>query len=272
MLFLLLIQFINFMNIKFQKYQEYFSQPERIRRKRETNETKSTITYNSEQSTNTVRLEGYQKTSTIIKEQKIIFHNKSRNVANKTETLGPLPVVTPINNHVESFSFYLSKDRRIDKGPKTEINSYSQASFGQIGIANPKQGHFYSDSGGIFMVSATFHVKTEILVVPGHKKKQKKKSFKNNKVQLKLQICSNGKCKSTSEIQSVQALNNFKKIKTNKNSIGSITLLTGQGMVQTCTCSGLLQVAKGEHVSVFVQVTGHVFLLAGSHFSGVMIG
>ena len=84
MLFFLLIQFINFLNIKFQKYQEYFSQPERIRRKRETNETKSTITYNSEQSTNTVRLEGSQRTPTIIKEQKTTFHNKSRNVANKT--------------------------------------------------------------------------------------------------------------------------------------------------------------------------------------------
>ena len=77
---------------------------------------------------------------------------------------------------------------------------------------------------------------------------------------------------SPSEMRSVQALNNFKKIKTTKNSIGSITLLAGQGMVQTCTCAGLVHVARGEHVSVHVQVTGHVFLLTGSHFSGVMIG
>ena len=80
MLFFLLIQFINFLNIKFQKYQEYFSQPEKIRRKRETNETKSTITNNSD----TRRFESYQRTPTIIKEQKTTFHNKSRNVANKT--------------------------------------------------------------------------------------------------------------------------------------------------------------------------------------------
>ena len=43
-----------------------------------------------------------------------------------------------------------------------------KASFGQIGIANHKQGRYYSDSGGLFMVTATFHVKTEILVVPGN--------------------------------------------------------------------------------------------------------
>ena len=75
-------------------------------------------------------------------------------------------------------------------------------------------GRFYSDSGGLFMVTGTFHVKTEVLVVPGeckdtptpheqtnmfsgHKKKQKKKSFKNNKIQLKLQICANGRCRTT---------------------------------------------------------------------------
>ena len=107
MLFLLLIQFINFMNIKFQKYQEYFSQPERIRRKRETNETKSTITYNSEQSTNTVR------TSTIIKEQKIIFHNKSRNVANKTGKciIFPIPKFLLNNGQMMQYltTFFFSK-------------------------------------------------------------------------------------------------------------------------------------------------------------------
>ena len=53
---------------------------------------------------------------------------------------------------------------------------------------------------------------------------------------------------------------------------GSITLLSGHGMVQTCTAGGLVHVAEGETVSVYVQVTGHVWLLAGSHFSGVMIG
>ena len=59
-----------------------------------------------------------------------------------------------------------------------------------------------------------------------------------------------------SEIRNVQSLNNFKKIKTSKNTIGSITLLAGHGMVQTCSCGGLVHVARGEHVSVHVQVTG----------------
>ena len=89
------------------------------------------------------------------------------------------------------------KDRRMDKGPKYEVSPYSQSSWGQGGTLDQTQGRFYSDSGGLFMVTATFHVKTEVLVVPGHKKKIKKKSYKNNKVQLKLQICANGKCKST---------------------------------------------------------------------------
>ena len=53
---------------------------------------------------------------------------------------------------------------------------------------------------------------------------------------------------------------------------GSITLLSGHGIVQTCTAGGLIHVGAGEHVSIYVQVTGHIFLLAGSHFSGVMIG
>ena len=56
--------------------------------------------------------------------------------------------------------------------------------------------------------------------IAGHKKKLKKKSFKNSKVQLKMQICVNNKCKSASEIKSIHALNNFKKIKTNKTSLG----------------------------------------------------
>ena len=88
---------------------------------------------------------------------------------------------------VESFSFYMSKDRqedslinhfiiiiiittiirRIDKGPKMEVGLYSQASHGQGGHIDTATGRFYSDSGGMFMVTGTFHVKTEVLVVPG---------------------------------------------------------------------------------------------------------
>ena len=86
---------------------------------------------------------------------------------------------------VESFSFYMSKDRwilnitiiiiitiiitirRLDKGPKTEVGLFSQASHGQGGNIDTATGRFYSDSGGLFMVTGTFHVKTEVLVVPG---------------------------------------------------------------------------------------------------------
>ena len=44
-----------------------------------------------------------------------------------------------------------------------------QASFGEIGQLNYKEGRYVSKTGGIFMVTATFHVRTEILVIPGKK-------------------------------------------------------------------------------------------------------
>ena len=89
-----------------------------------------------------------------------------------------------------------------------------------------------------------------------------------------------------SEIRSVEALNNFKQIKTSRVSLGSISLLTGQGIVQTCTTGGLLWLQPGQHVSVHaqvgaggqpsrtgdVQVTGPVHVLAGSQFSGINLG
>ena len=53
------------------------------------------------------------------------------------------------------------------------------------------------------------------------------------------------------------------------SSIGSISILTGQGVVQTCSCGGLVHVAPGQHLSVHVQVTGPVHILTGSAFSGV---
>ena len=149
----------------------------------------------------------------------------------------------------------------------------------------------------------------------GHKKKLKKKSFKNSKVQLKLQICVNNKCKSArfdiklerivhqTEVGivmwilfinlSVRSDLSMLWIISRKSrqtrpawvsvifppdcswltvSAGSITLLSGHGIVQTCTAGGLIHLGPGEHVSIYVQVTGHIFLLAGSHFSGVMIG
>ena len=39
----------------------------------------------------------------------------------------PAPNLIPaFKTNVESFSFYFNKDRKLDKGPKVEINSYSQ--------------------------------------------------------------------------------------------------------------------------------------------------
>lgn len=279
MLFLLLLQFVHFINIKFHKYQYLFIQPKLKRLKRESNEKNETFQIQSSKypSHNQNKTTEYEENvlnkstdrTNVLKSNKI----PEKITVNKTKFEHIQNILPqPGNINVESFSFYLNRDKRLDKGSKIEIRPYSQSSFGQVGRMDFENGRFYSDSGGLFMVSATFHVRTEILVVPGHKKKQKRKSFKNNKIQLKLQICSNGKCKSSSEIQSIQALNNFKKIKTSRNSIGSIALLAGQGIVQTCSCSGLVHVGKGEHVSVHAQVTGHVFLLAGSHFSGVVIG
>ena len=53
----------------------------------------------------------------------------------------PVHVIQPqpeIRN-VESFSLYLSKDKRIDKGPKQEISSYSQ-------VATSRYKYFFLDS------------------------------------------------------------------------------------------------------------------------------
>ena len=82
----------------------------------------------------------------------------------------PAPNFIPtFKTNVESFSFYLHKDRKLDKGPKVEVNSYSQvgftldqplycvdcqASFAEIGQLNYKDGRYISKSGGIFMVNA----------------------------------------------------------------------------------------------------------------------
>ena len=86
---------------------------------------------------------------------------------NQTSFSAFVPAQAISNNNVESFSFYLGKDKKIDKGSKIEVSSYSQSSFGKLGNPDYKTGRFYSDSGGLFMVTATFHVKTEAFVVPG---------------------------------------------------------------------------------------------------------
>ena len=45
------------------------------------------------------------------------------------------------------------------------------------------------------MISVTVHIKTDILIIPGHKKKQKMKSKKVAKTQLKLNILLDNKFK-----------------------------------------------------------------------------
>ena len=58
-----------------------------------------------------------------------------------------------------------------------------------------EEGKFLSESSGLFMVSVTVHIKTDILVIPGHKKKQKMKSKRVAKTQLKLNILVDNKFK-----------------------------------------------------------------------------
>ena len=70
-----------------------------------------------------------------------------------------------------------------------------QHSFGQKGNVDLENGKFLSESSGLFMVSVTVHIKTDILVIPGHKKKQKMKSKKVAKTQLKLNILVDNKFK-----------------------------------------------------------------------------
>ena len=70
-----------------------------------------------------------------------------------------------------------------------------QHSFGQKGDIDLENGKFLSETSGLFMVSVTVHIKTDILVIPGHKKKQKMKSKKVAKTQLKLNILVDNKFK-----------------------------------------------------------------------------
>ena len=47
----------------------------------------------------------------------------------------PAPNLIPaFKTNVESFSFYFNKDRKLDKGPKVEINSYSQVKKNQMNL------------------------------------------------------------------------------------------------------------------------------------------
>ena len=70
-----------------------------------------------------------------------------------------------------------------------------QHSFGQKGDVDLEEGKFLSETSGLFMVSVTVHIKTDVLVIPGHKKKQKMKSKKVAKTQLKLNILVDNKFK-----------------------------------------------------------------------------
>ena len=58
-----------------------------------------------------------------------------------------------------------------------------------------EDGKFLSEKSGLFMVSVTVHIKTDVLIIPGHKKKQKMKSKKVAKTQLKLNILVDNKFK-----------------------------------------------------------------------------
>jgi len=152
-----------------------------------------------------------------------------------------------------AFSCYLRHDRKMEKGDRIGLAPFSKHSFGQKGDVDLETGNFSSETSGLFMVSVTVHIKADVLIIPGHKKKQKMKSKKVAKTQLKLIILVDNK---------------FKE----KRSLSATAVLPGQGVVQTVTATGLLQVEAGQSLSVLVQATGSVHILAGSHFSGVSVG
>ena len=70
-----------------------------------------------------------------------------------------------------------------------------QHSLVQRGGIDLEEGKFISETSGLFMISVTVHIKTDILIIPGHKKKQKMKSKKVAKTQLKLNILLDNKFK-----------------------------------------------------------------------------
>lgn len=151
-----------------------------------------------------------------------------------------------------AFSCYLKTDRKLEKGAQVEMAPFSQHSFARGGDLRHEDGRFLSRSSGLFMVSVTVHVKTEMLVIPGLKKKLKMKSKKVAKTQMKLQIVVNSKLK-------------------DRRSLSCSSVLQGQGTVQTLTATGIIQLEAGHQLSVMLQVTGAVHVLAGSHFSGVEV-
>ena len=63
-----------------------------------------------------------------------------------------------------------------------------QHSFAQRGEIQFEAGKVVSRRSGLFMISITVHIKTDVLVIPGHKKKMKMKSKKTAKTQMKLNI------------------------------------------------------------------------------------
>ena len=92
----------------------------------------------------------------------------------------------------------------MDKGPKLEVGLYSQASHGQGGHMDTATGRFYSDSGGLFMVTGTFHVKTEVLVVPGetlYLKLSKVWIQPDSRSKTKLRMYHNFDCRSQKETE-----------------------------------------------------------------------
>ena len=134
---------IYYINIKFQTYQDIFVAQERNRIKRKSNDSENIEM--SEKKENKTKLEGPGELEARPegkgREEKYGRKDKynagaGRNEGfNETSLLRSLLILTeqPAHNfiptfraNVESFSFYLNKDRKLDKGPKVEINSYSQ--------------------------------------------------------------------------------------------------------------------------------------------------
>jgi hypothetical protein len=72
---------------------------------------------------------------------------------------------------------------------------FFQHSFAHRGELELESGRFLSNSSGLFMISATVHVRTDTLIIPGHKKKMKMKSKKPPKTQMNLHILVDNKFK-----------------------------------------------------------------------------
>ena len=145
-----MLQLIYYTNIKFQTYQDIYVAQERHRIKRKSNESENIENKKMEQKR--TRLAGPGQTpepsktdgesETYKRKPKInASAEKDEGISESNKiyfcyiliTEDPAPNLIPaFKTNVESFSFYFNKDRKLDKGPKVEINSYSQVNLGQV--------------------------------------------------------------------------------------------------------------------------------------------